>query len=95
MSRRPLHHFNPERGSRERHHKFLHDDPEQISDETGYPYKIEDGVMIDPDPALDPYSREYRETTRFHIPSKAEMLAEEQAWAARSGPVTIRKKDNA
>lgn len=70
-----------------RKHKYL-TDPTTTADESGY--RVEEGIVIDPtdDPST---CRAYDEWTRFWRRSKEDLRAEEAAWAARSGPVTVRK----
>lgn len=58
------------------------------ADEAGY--TIEDGVVVDIDSR--PNARKvFDEFTRYWHPSAADRQAEEEAWAARSGPVIIKK----
>lgn len=74
--------------------RYLCEDPESRTDESGYPYKIEDGVNVDFDPK--PFTREHNTATRYATydhPTHEQLLAEEAAWAAKSGPVITRKKD--
>lgn len=66
-------------------HKFLSPDATH-ADEAGY--SIEDGIVVDIDSR--PNARKvYDEWTRYWAKTPAEKQAEEAAWAARSGPVTI------
>lgn len=69
--------------------KFL--SPEPIhADEAGY--TIEDGIVKDATEGVRPNTRMFGEFTRWHQPTREEILAEEAAWAARSGPVIIKRK---
>lgn len=69
-------------------HKYLTAAPVH-DDEAGY--TIEDGVVVD---ATERPTRRkvYDEWTRYWSPSREDRLAEEAAWAARSGPVIIKRK---
>lgn len=58
------------------------------SDEAGY--TIEDGVLLDADSKPNA-RRAYDEFTRYWRRSAAELRAEEEAWAARSGPCVTLK----
>lgn len=54
-------------------------------------YRVEDGVLIDRTEAARPNTRQFNEMTRYHAPTPVERLAEEVEWAARSGPVVIKR----
>ena len=72
------------------HFKHLHGEPAEVTDEAGY--RVEDGIVVDPLSDLRTDSREYGNLTRWHEQTPFERRCEEVAWAALSGPVTIRKK---
>lgn len=56
------------------------------ADEAGY--VIEDGIVVDIDSR--PTARKaYDEWTRYWQPSQEDRMAEEAAWAAKSGPCVI------
>lgn len=76
---------------RTRHpHKYLTGDPSTVTDEAGY--QIEDGIIVDP--ASDPnWSKPSRVADRYNRPTREQLLAEEAAWAARSGPVYTTQKE--
>lgn len=60
-------------------------------DEAGY--KVEDGIIVEPEVELKPYTREYNARTRPPTweQTREARMAEEMQWASRSGPViTIR-----
>lgn len=57
-----------------------------VADEAGY--RVEDGIVVDEAPR--PTRRRTRE--EFVYKTRLELEAEELAWAARSGPVTTRRK---
>lgn len=60
------------------------------SDEAGY--RIEDGVIVDVTERKADY---YTKASRYYYyPGREEKHAEELAWAARSGPVTVYTKGN-
>lgn len=71
-------------------HKFL--TAEAIHpDEAGY--TVEDGVILDDEDGTRPNARKvYDEWTRYWPKTSEEKKAEEAAWAAKSGPVTIIRK---
>jgi hypothetical protein len=71
-----------------RAHKYL-TDPIETADEAGY--RVEEGIVLDPcsTPADD--RRAYDEFTRYWRRTKDELRAEEESWAARSGPCVILK----
>lgn len=70
-----------------RQSKYL-TDPLVAGDEAGY--TVEDGIVIDTETRQN--MRAYDEWTRYWRKTPAEKEAEEAAWAARSGPVTIIRK---
>lgn len=72
-----------------RHHTYLHARADEVTDEAGY--TVEDGVVIDGTEDYRPTGREFLELTRRQHPTRDDLLAEEVAWAARSGPVYIKK----
>ena len=60
-------------------------------DEAGY--HVEDGIVTDDTEDYRPTGRKTGELTRTaHVQTDLERRIEEANWAARSGPVTIRRK---
>lgn len=67
--------------------RYIHPDPTQHWDEAGY--HVEDGILVDAD--TKPNHQAFDYWTRYWRPTSDELRAEEAAWAARSGPVTVRR----
>lgn len=65
-----------------RPHKYLTAEP--TVSESAQGYRIEDGVLVED---LPEKVRLRDSLERLHYPSAQELRAEEQQWAARSGPV--------
>ncbi|HEU5118376.1 MAG TPA: hypothetical protein VFT74_17315, partial [Isosphaeraceae bacterium] len=70
-----------------RRHLYLHAELDEVADEAGY--TVADGVVIDGTEDYRPTGREFLKLTRRQTPTRDDLLAEEAAWAARSGPVYI------
>lgn len=68
--------------------KYLNPNPVH-PDEAGY--VIEEGVVVD-DTERPTRRRAYDEFTRFWPKTSADFRAEEETWAARSGPCVIIKQ---
>ena len=54
-------------------------------------YRCEDGIVVEAED-LKPTRRRYTGINRSYNQTKIERAAEEAAWAARSGPVIIKRK---
>lgn len=79
---------------RQAHHKFLHGEPLECTDEAGY--TVEDGIIVD-DNETPEARRGYRLLARYEFdrPRTAEEVRTEEArYAARNGPVTVTKVGN-
>ena len=71
-----------------KHWKYLNEDPTERVDDAGY--RVEDGIVVHGEDR--PTTRKaYDEFTRYWRKTKDELRAEEALWAARSGPVTVRR----
>lgn len=66
--------------------RYFDPDPATRPDEAGY--HIEDGIVVDD---TEVRVRDFDALTRYHYPSEMERRAEEARWAAKSGPVTVRR----
>ena len=70
------------------YHKFFTDNPEH-PDEAGY--TVEDGIVVNDEDRPETH-KAFDYWSRAWTPSREQMRAEEAAWAARSGPVVIKRK---
>lgn len=79
---------------RQAHHKFLHGEPLECSDEAGY--TVEDGIIVD-DNETPEARKGYRLLARYEFDrprTVEEIRTEEARYAARNGPVTITRPVN-
>jgi hypothetical protein len=76
---------------RQQHHLYLHGEPLEVSDEAGY--RVEQGIIVD-DNETPEARKGYRLLARYEFdrPRTAEEVRTEEArYAARNGPVTVRR----